>query len=80
MPTTINPSIVDKIKGLKELRGAFALVWESERALTLAGLALMVIQGFLPLLTLYLIKLTVDAVAAGIQAPDKEEALREAFC
>ncbi len=35
----------------------------------------MVVQGFLPLLTLYLIKLTVDTVASGIQTPDKEAAL-----
>ena len=37
----------------------------------MASLALLIVQGALPLLSLYLIKLVVDAVATGLAAPDK---------
>ncbi len=66
-----------KIRGLMQLHRALVLVWDSAKKWTMAGLGLMAIQAFLPLLTLYLIKLTVDAVAAGISAPDKAAALRQ---
>ena len=59
-----------------QLHRAVDLVWESAKGWTIAGLCMMAIQAFLPLLTLYLIKMTVDAVAAGISAPDKAAALR----
>jgi ATP-binding cassette subfamily B protein len=51
---------------LKPLRRAVGLVWESARGWTVAGAVLMSLQGLLPLLALWLTKLTVDAVAAGI--------------
>lgn len=60
---------------LKPLRRALGLVWESARGWTVAGAALVLVQGLLPLLALYLTKLTVDAVAAGIRSPGKEGAL-----
>lgn len=62
---------------ITNLRRPLALVWESSRGWTIAGLILMVLQALLPLITLYLIKLTVDAVTAGIVAADKTAALRE---
>jgi ATP-binding cassette subfamily B protein len=37
----------------------------------MASLALLVVQGTLPLLSLYLMKLVVDAVTTGLAAPDK---------
>ncbi|MGB5219344.1 MAG: ABC transporter ATP-binding protein [Smithella sp.] len=70
-------SYFDKIRGVMHLHRAVALVWESARSWTIAGLGLMVIQSFLPLLTLYLIKLIVDAVTAGISSSDKSAALRD---
>ena len=54
-----------------QLHRALILVWDSARGWTTAGLGLIAIQAFLPLLPLYLIKLIVDAVTAGISAPDK---------
>jgi ATP-binding cassette subfamily B protein len=60
---------------LKPLRRAVGLVWESARGWTVAGAVLMLLQGLLPLLALYLTKLTVEAVTAGIRSPDKEGAL-----
>ena len=43
---------------------AIRLVWQSGKGLVFAGLALMIMQGVLPLLTLYLTKLVVDAITA----------------
>jgi len=68
-------SYFQKIRGLMQLRRALVLVWDIAKAWTMAGLGLMAIQAFLPLLTLYLIKLIVDTIAAGIIAPDKAAAL-----
>lgn len=68
-----------KIRGLMQLRRALILVWDSARGWTTAGLGLMAIQAFLPLLPLYLIKLIVDAVTAGISVPDKTATLRQVF-
>jgi ATP-binding cassette subfamily B protein len=70
-------SYFQKIRGLMQLHRALILVWDSAKAWTTAGLGLMAIQAFLPLLPLYLIKLIVDAVTAGITATDKADTLRQ---
>jgi len=43
----------------------------------MASLALLVVQGVLPLLSLYLMKLVVDAVTTGLATPDKGVAFRQ---
>jgi ATP-binding cassette, subfamily B, bacterial len=68
-------SYFQKIRGLMQLHRALVLVWDSARVWTTAGLGLIAIQAFLPLLPLYLIKLIVDTVTAGISAPDKAATL-----
>jgi ATP-binding cassette, subfamily B, bacterial len=73
----LNESFWQKIKGLPQLRRALVLVWESARSWTIASLVLMIFQALLPLAVLYLVKLTIDAVAAGIAAPDKADAFQE---
>ncbi len=75
----MNVSYSQKIRGLMQLRRVLILVWDSARAWTIASLGLVMIQAFLPLLALYLMKLTVDSVAAGISAPDKVAALHQVF-
>ena len=55
-----------KIQRTLQLGRALRFVWHSARGWTLASGALLVIQGLLPLLPLYLMKLTVDAVSAGL--------------
>lgn len=70
-------SLVQRLKGAMQIGRAVSLVWESARNWTLASSGLMVIQALLPLVILYLIKLTVDAVAQGISAPDKTKAFQE---
>ena len=56
------------------LRRALRLVWRSAPGWTLASLALLVIQGLLPLVSLYLMKLVLDGATAGLSAPDKAAA------
>ncbi len=53
---------------------AVRFVWEAGPGWTIASLALVVIQGVLPLLTLYLMKLIVDAVTFALTAPDRAAA------
>ncbi|RPJ85133.1 MAG: ABC transporter ATP-binding protein, partial [Acidobacteria bacterium] len=49
------------------LARAFRLVWESAPGWTLLGLGLVVLQGVLPLVSLYLLKLVVDALTLAVQ-------------
>ena len=66
-----------KIQRTLQLRRAFSFVWQSAKGWTIANGVLLVIQGVLPLLPLYLMKLIVDAVTAGLKAPDKGMAFRQ---
>lgn len=50
-------------------------MWEAAPGWTIISALLLVVQAGLPLLQLYLMKLTVDAVAAGIGASDQAAAL-----
>jgi ATP-binding cassette subfamily B protein len=55
---------------------AFELIWQSSKGWALANAGLVLIQGLLPLVSIYLLKMIVDAVAAGAAAPDKQIAVR----
>src|SRR5512140_3827202 len=57
-----------RLLGALRLKRAVALVWQSARGWTVAGLVLMAVQGALPLASLYLTKVVVDAVAGGAKA------------
>jgi ATP-binding cassette subfamily B protein len=65
-----------KIRRTLQLGRALRFVWQSAKGWTIANGVLLVIQGVLPLLPLYLMKLMVDAMAAGVAAPDKGVVLR----
>lgn len=69
-------SIKLKIQRTLQLRRAVFFVWKSAKGWTLLNGALLVIQGLLPLLPLYLTKLIVDTVTAGVKAPDKGDTIR----
>jgi len=69
-------SIKQKIRRLLQLGRAVRFVWQSAKGWTIGNGILLVIQGVLPLLPLYLMKLMVDGVTAGASAPDKGVALR----
>ena len=47
---------------------AVSLVWRSSRKLTVASLFLTVIQGLLPLVPLYLMKLLIDSIEAAVNS------------
>ncbi|MBN2354596.1 ABC transporter ATP-binding protein, partial [candidate division KSB1 bacterium] len=64
---------------LPALRQAAELVYKSSAKWTVASTALALVQGLFPLLSIYLMKLIVDAVTAGIAAADKDAAFRQVF-
>jgi len=51
---------------------AFGLVWAGGRSWTAASVALVVVQGFLPLASLYLLKLVLDAVDLALRSPGSD--------
>jgi ATP-binding cassette subfamily B protein len=65
-----------KIQRALQLGRAVRFVWQGAKGWTIVNGVLLVVQGVLPLLPLYLMKLMVDTVAAGVAAPDKGSALR----
>jgi ATP-binding cassette subfamily B protein len=65
-----------KIRRILEIKRALNFVWQSAKGWTIANGVLLVVQGVLPLLPLYLMKLMVDAVTAGLMAPGKSMAFR----
>lgn len=67
-------SVKEKIKHSLHIGRAIRLVWQAAPGWTIANIALIFVQGVLPLLALYLMKLIVDEVTAGISAPDKVDA------
>src|SRR4028119_1367064 len=64
-----------RIRRALHLRRALDLVWQSAPGWTLASIVLLVLQGILPLVSLYLTKLMVDAVSTGLTTSDKAAAL-----
>lgn len=57
---------LEKLRGSLRLGRALRLVWESSAHWTLFNLGLVLVQAALPLVVLYLTKLVVDSVAAGV--------------
>jgi|Deesub1362A_J573_1020465.scaffolds.fasta_scaffold00877_13 ATP-binding cassette subfamily B protein len=68
-----------QLRAFRQLRigQALRLVWQSAPGWTVVSAVLIIIQGLLPLLTLYLMKLIIDAVTSGITAHDKWEAFKQ---
>jgi ATP-binding cassette subfamily B protein len=73
----LNGDIVPSDKLSKNIVWAFRLVWRSGRLLTVTNIVLRFLQGVLPLLGLYLIKLIVDQISAGLNEPDRMAIFRE---
>ena len=66
-----------KIKRPLRLDRALRLVWQAGPGWTISSLAIVFLQGLLPLLTLYLMKLIVDGVIFAMGAADKAAAFRD---
>jgi ATP-binding cassette subfamily B protein len=60
-----------------QLWRTLSLVWQSSPYWTLANLALFIVQGLLPVLALYLLKLVVETVTGSLALADKGPAYRE---
>jgi ATP-binding cassette, subfamily B, bacterial len=71
MQEQTKPTTLKIRSALQQLNRALRFVWQSAKGWTIANGVLIAIQGVLPLLPLYLMKLMVDAVTAGVAAPDK---------
>lgn len=59
-------SLRSKIASSLDVRPALAIIWQSGRGWAVATFALLLLQGLLPLVHLYLLKLIIDAVEAGL--------------
>ena len=66
-----------KITHILRLDRALRFVWQSGPGWTISSLALVLLRGLLPLLTLYLMKLIVDGVIFAIGAVDKAAAFQD---
>jgi len=65
-----------KTPRILQLGRALRFVWQSTKGWTIANGVLTAVQGVLPLLPLYLMKLMVDSITAAHAAPDKGAAFR----
>ena len=66
-----------KLKNILQLKRAFFLVIKAGKWWTLASLVLIFIQGLLPLVSLYIMKLIVDWVTLAITAENQASSFRE---
>lgn len=55
---------------IRQLTQASRLVWQSSHNLTITSIILRTIQGILPLLALYIMKLVIDVISASIKTPN----------
>jgi len=69
-------SLSEKVRHALRLDRAVGLVWQAGPGWARASLALVIVQGALPLLALYLMKLIVDAVTFSLATPDKSAAFQ----
>ncbi len=60
-----------KLRQINRLLPILKLVWQSSPAWTMARVSLILVQGLLPLGSIYLAKLIIDAVTANLAAPNK---------
>ena len=67
------------MEGLERFRRAIHLVWRSSSGWTSASMVVIMIQGVLPLASIYLTKLIVDTVSAAVQSEDGTEYVRTMF-
>lgn len=73
---TGNDSIGQKVRGALRFDRAGRFVMRAAPGWTIANIVLVFVQGAIPLLVLYLMKLIVDAVTFSLTNPDKMAAFR----
>ncbi|MEM7554526.1 MAG: ABC transporter ATP-binding protein [Cyanobacteria bacterium P01_A01_bin.84] len=67
----VGKTIKQKIKQTLRLLPALRLVWQSSPGWTMTRVVLLIFQGILPVLSIYLGKLIIDTVATGLATADK---------
>lgn len=72
------PSIAVKFKNALRIDRAFLLVWKASRNWTILSILLTLIQGVIPLLTLYILKLLIDTITLAIQSGNTSDNFRQA--
>ncbi len=70
-------TLKQKFQWTLRLGRALRLVWQSGSGWTIASIVLLIVRGTLPLLSLYLMKLVVDAVSIGLTSTNKEFAFSQ---
>ena len=70
-------SVRKKIKNVFRIDRAFRFVWRASPGWTVLNTFLAILQGLLPLLSLYLIKLIVDTITSAVQSDYSEVVFRE---
>lgn len=76
---SLSSKVLPKLKNALQLRRALCLVWESGPRWTIASVFVVLVQGVLPLLALYLTGLLVQAVNDGASMTDKDAAFHHAL-
>jgi len=74
---TIYASIKNRLRHTVRLDRAIRFVWQAGTGWCIGSSILVVLQGTLPLVAIYLMKLIVDSVTASIGAQDSATALRK---
>ena len=78
MSPPATPDKRPRIKDAMQIGGAMRLVWDAAQGWTVLNVVMAVVQGVLPLLSVYLLKLILDAVTQGITSADHAAAFRKA--
>src|SRR5688500_14794451 len=73
----MNSILITKFRRALRIERAVRFVWESAPNWTLANLILIFLQSIPPLIGLYVMKLIIDSVLAGITTPDKTHVFSE---
>jgi ATP-binding cassette subfamily B protein len=71
------PTIKQKIKNALRIDRAFLLVWKASRGWTILSMSLSIIQGVFPLLTLYIMKLIIDAITLAVKTGDASASYKQ---
>lgn len=69
-------NLLKKIINVFGLKRALSFIWQSLPELTVINTFVIVLQGTLPLASLYLIKLIIDSMTVGMNSANKETIFR----
>src|SRR5258706_2833629 len=75
-PQIVSSKIREAMRQLPYLPHAFALVWTAARRWTSVWIALLLVQGLLPVATVYLTRSVVDSLTAAMRAHGDWASLR----